>query len=235
MALETAVKVLDDASATGGLPAGTYLVLTVADTGVGIPSEHLGRIFEPFFTTKPEGHGTGLGLATAYGIAKSHGGSLRVYSEVGVGTRFHLYLPALTRPGLPRAEDVRQSPRGSGVVLVVDDEELVRRSAGRILTSLGYQAALVAGGQEALDWLEAQAALPAAVVLDLSMPGMDGPSCFDQMRARYPGLKVVISSGFDRTGRGQDLLDKGAKAFVQKPYGTGELAVAIADAIRGAP
>jgi len=232
LAIRTSVEDLG-AGVQPGLPAGPHLVLSVADTGVGIPKENLERVFEPFFTTKPEGRGTGLGLATAYGIVKGHGGAVRVASEVGGGSRFTVFLPLLEEPAAERAPVERPAPRGSGVVLVVDDEEVVRRTAAQMLSALGFEPVPVAGGQEALDWLE-RSRPPAAVVLDLMMPGMDGRACFRAMRARQPTLPVIVSSGFARNGRAQELLDEGAVEFVQKPYRAADLARALAAATASA-
>jgi signal transduction histidine kinase/CheY-like chemotaxis protein len=228
--LETAQEDVGDASAVPGLAPGRYLALAISDTGVGIAPENLDRIFDPFFTTKPVGKGSGLGLATAFGIVKGHGGAIRVASEVGLGSRFVVYLPVLAEDAArpePRSEE---APRGSGVVLVVDDEELVRRTAGRVLASLGYEPVLVASGAEALQWLSSRPAPPAAVLLDLAMPGMDGRATFRELRARQAGLRVVVCSGFSQAGGAQELLEEGAVAFVQKPYRTSELAQAIAAA-----
>jgi two-component system, cell cycle sensor histidine kinase and response regulator CckA len=234
LTVETAVQEGEDASGARGLPRGRCLVLSVTDTGVGIPREHLERVFEPFFTTKTEGHGTGLGLATVYGIVKGHGGAVRVYSEERIGTRFTVYLPLLEGDARSAAAPAPALPRGAGRVLVVDDEDVVRRTAARMLRTLGFVPVTVGGGQEALDWLAAQAEPPAAVLLDLAMPGMDGATCFREMRARHPELRVVISSGFARNGRAQELLDEGADEFVQKPYDTAELARALSAAVEGA-
>jgi signal transduction histidine kinase/CheY-like chemotaxis protein len=230
LTLETAVEDLDAASATQGLRPGRHLVLSVSDTGVGIPREHLERIFEPFFTTKGEGRGSGLGLATVYGIVKAHGGAVSVRSEEGHGSRFVVHLPVEREPLTAPARPAASVPRGSGVVLVVDDEEIVRRTAGRMLAALGFEPVLVAGGGEALEWLAAHPEGPTAVLLDLTMPTMDGRACFREMRARRPGLNVVISSGFTQNGRAQELIDAGALAFVQKPYRADELARALAGA-----
>lgn len=232
LTLETETVEVDAAAAVPGLAPGAYLTLTVADTGVGIPPQNLERIFEPFFTTKADGRGSGLGLATAFGIVKGHGGTVRVYSELGVGSRFVAYLPLLAG-GEAREEPVEPpAPRGSGVVLVVDDEELVRRTAARVLTSLGYEPVLVAGGREALDWLARPPVAPVAVLLDLAMPGMDGGTCFRELHARHPGLRVIVSSGFSRNDRAEALLAEGAVGFVQKPYRTAELARALAGSPR---
>jgi CheY-like chemotaxis protein len=206
------------------------VALHVSDTGVGIPREHLARLFDPFFTTKPAGKGSGLGLATAFGIAKGHGGTIHVESAPGAGARFVVYLPALAdgEGDVPAPEEA--PPRGSGVVLVVDDEEIVRRTSARLLSSLGYEPVPVAGGREALAWLDARGAPPAAVLLDLAMPEMDGRTLFRELRRRHPALRVVVCSGFSQTGGAQELLSAGAVAFVQKPYRTIELARAMAAA-----
>jgi CheY-like chemotaxis protein len=151
-----------------------------------------------------------------------------VYTERGTGTRFVVYLPLLEAAGEVAAPPAPAPARGSGSVLVVDDEELVRRTAARILTRLGFEPAVAASGREALEWLERRGAPPAAVLLDLAMPEMDGRACFRAMRARHPAVRVVISSGFARNGRAQELLDEGAVAFVQKPYRAEELAQALA-------
>jgi CheY-like chemotaxis protein len=206
---------------------GAGVEVCVADTGTGISPALQQRIFDPFFTTKPVGKGSGLGLATAFGIVKGHGGVIHVESAVGTGSRFVVYLPELAAGVDPEAQTEALAPRGSGVVLVVDDEELVRRTAARMLSSLGYEPVPVPGGREALEWLARGGSPPAAVLLDLAMPGMDGRTCFHELRARHPGLRVVISSGFSETGRAQELLAAGAVAFVPKPYRTIELARAI--------
>ncbi|MBK9516094.1 MAG: response regulator [Anaeromyxobacter sp.] len=232
LTLQTRVVAFDGAGGPAGRAPGEWLELSVTDTGVGIPPQLRERIFEPFFTTKGEGRGTGLGLATVYGIVKGHGGEVAVSSQEGVGSCFTIHLPLLATPATTAAPAEAAAPRGGGVVLVVDDEALVGRTAGRLLASLGYQPEVVGGGQEALDWLASHAAPPAAVLLDLAMPGMDGATCFRRMRQALPSLPVVITSGFDRNDRAQELLDEGAREFVQKPYRTLELATALAAALR---
>jgi signal transduction histidine kinase/ActR/RegA family two-component response regulator len=227
LTLETATAEIGEGNGIPGLAPGEYVALHVTDTGVGIPREHLGRLFEPFFTTKPAGKGSGLGLATAFGIAKGHGGTIHVESEPGAGSRFVVYLPVLAGDAADAPAPEEAPPRGSGVVLVVDDEEIVRRTAARALASLGYEPVAVASGREALAWMGARADPPAAVLLDLAMPEMDGRTCFREMRARHPGLRVVICSGFSQAGGAQELLSAGAVAFVQKPYRIIELARAL--------
>jgi signal transduction histidine kinase/CheY-like chemotaxis protein len=232
LTIATAVAELGEAEArelTGG-PGGPALRLTVQDTGVGIPAPVRDRIFEPFFTTKPEGRGTGLGLATVYGVVRNHGGGVRVESEEGRGARFLVFLPLEAEGPAPEPKRAA-APRGVGRVLVVDDEEVVRRVAGRLLASLGYEPVLAAGPQEAIDWLRGHPGGADAVLLDLVMPGLDGRACFERLRQLEPALPVVISSGFAQDGRAQALLDLGAEEFVQKPYRAAELGQAVARAL----
>jgi len=234
LSLKTVAEEVSESRSADDLIAGRYLVLSVTDTGMGIPVEYRDRIFEPFFTTKPEGRGSGLGLATVYGIVKGHGGVVRVQSEVGAGARFSVYLPLVPEERVtdPRAP-VR--PRGTGWVLIVDDEEIVRRTTARMASSLGYQAAQASDCKEALDWLSGQTSLPVAMILDIVMPDMDGVACFRLVRSRYPRLPVLITSGFSRNDRAQVLLNEGAALFLQKPYTLTELAQALAEAGRPPP
>ncbi len=216
----------DDAHARGMAP-GECLVLSVTDTGAGIPATVRDRIFEPFFTTKGEGRGTGLGLASAYGIARGHGGAIRVYSEEGKGTRFLVYLPLHGDTPIATPPPAAR-PTGEGRVLVIDDEEVVRAAAARILASLGYEPVPLGSGAAAVEWVQGHPGEAAAALLDLSMPGLDGHDCFRAMRALDPTLPVLIASGYARDGRVQEMLDGGAGDFVAKPYLVADLAQALA-------
>jgi signal transduction histidine kinase/CheY-like chemotaxis protein len=236
LTLETSNRVLDEVRAAAlGLPPGEYTVLAVGDTGIGIAAAIRERIFEPFFTTKEGERGTGMGLAMVYGIVKNHGGAIRIDSVEGQGSRFEVWLP--TGPAAPHLtaapppSSLSTSPRGQGRVLVVDDEEVVRRTAARLLRKLGYQPVEAAGGQEAIDWLQAHRGEVDVVLLDVGMPGMDGLSCFGRLREIEPGLRVVISSGFAEGGQVQAMLDLGAVDSVPKPYTPAELGQALARAL----
>ncbi len=228
LTLATEVQSLsDDDAHERGMAPGDCLVLSVRDTGAGIPAAIRDRIFEPFFTTKGEGRGTGLGLASAYGIARGHGGAIRVYSEEGRGTRFLVYLPLHGQA--PALTPVPVAPPGgSGRVLVIDDEEVVRASASRIVASLGYEAVPLEGGAAAVEWVRAHIGEAAAAVLDLSMPGLDGHDCFRAMRSIDPSLPVLVASGYAPDGRVQEMLHAGAGGFVGKPYLVADLAQALA-------
>jgi signal transduction histidine kinase/ActR/RegA family two-component response regulator len=216
----------------GAVP-GPFLALSVADTGVGIPPHNLDRIFEPFFTTKPPGQGTGMGLATVYGIASNHGGWVSVESAVGKGARFTLHLPAASRNLAVRLTPRPAPPPGSGRVLVVDDEAAAREGAKLLLQRLGYQVTLAPGGAEAVRWFEEHAREVAVVLLDLSMPGLDGRATYQALRAIDPAVRVVLSTGYGRDGRAQELLDLGVQEFVEKPFRLDQLGEALARARQG--
>jgi signal transduction histidine kinase/CheY-like chemotaxis protein len=218
-----------------GAAPGPYLALAVADTGHGIPASLQERIFEPFFTTKEPGRGTGMGLATVYGIAGNHGGWVTVQSEEGRGARFVVHLPLFEgalAPEIPAGKaPAAEAPSASGCVLVVDDEEMVRDAAARLLRRLGYRVEVAPGGREAVDHLRGHPGEVDAVLLDLAMPGLDGRETFHALRGVDPAVRVVLSSGYGRDGRAQELLDEGVLEFVEKPYRLDQLAGALARAV----
>jgi CheY-like chemotaxis protein len=199
---------------------GDYVAMEVADTGCGIPSEIQERIYEPFFTTKEEGQGTGMGLATAYGIIKNHGGEIEVSSHGGSGTTFTVFLPLSRKEaGEPINEEDGESPIvGSGHVLVVDDEEIVRNVAADMLTELGYRVTVLPDGREAIERYRTHAGDIDVVILDLIMPNMGGRECFRQLKAINPNVKALLSTGYGMDGQVQETLDEGIIGFVQKPY-----------------
>jgi CheY-like chemotaxis protein len=206
------------------MPAGRYARLTVSDTGAGMDAATRARVFEPFFTTKPSGQGSGLGLATVYGIVKQSGGYIWVYSEVGHGTAFKIYLPEFTGSlaELPPAE-VLLSPRGAETILIVEDEAAVRRMAARALAAQGYAILEAANGAEALEVL-ARGGSPIDLVLtDVVMPLVNGRELSERLSVERPGLRVLFMSGYtddDIVRRG--LLRPGSP-FLQKPFLPGDL------------
>ncbi|MFW6050474.1 MAG: ATP-binding protein [Myxococcota bacterium] len=211
---------------------GRYVLLTVADTGSGIPEADLEHVFEPFFTTKGPGHGTGLGLATVYGITKKHGGMIHVYSEEGVGTTFKIYLPITEQEAVRVGSEVRPAPpRGHETILLAEDEEQVRTVAARILERAGYTVVAVANGQEAVEAFEADPERFDVVVLDVVMPVMDGRVARARIQQTRPEVPVLFSSGYAGTVLdGVDLEGLGAPVL-HKPYDPDELLAAVRRAL----
>jgi CheY-like chemotaxis protein len=199
LTLETDTVELDELYATQhfAVTPGTYVALSVSDTGAGMSAEVQRRLFEPFFTTKPQGKGTGLGLATIHGIVSRCGGSVHVYSEVGTGSVFKVYVPAVNASGgIPVTASVSQDEqRGRETVLLVEDAEPLRLLTTRLLERLGYVVLPATGGPEALRLFDAHPAID-VVLTDVIMPGQSGPELVKLLRERQPDLKVLYMSGY---------------------------------------
>ena len=199
---------------------GAYVFLNIEDSGTGIPQETLEKIFDPFFTTKEIGQGTGLGLSTSLAIVKSHGGFIRVYSEMGKGTKFHVNLPAQT--GTPTdtvMEMEARMPRGSGeLILVVDDEASVRQITRQTLETFGYRVILAADGAEAVATYAVRSQEIAAVLTDMMMPIMDGPATIQVLRKMNPALRVIGASGLAAKDHIAKAASLGVKRFLPKPF-----------------
>ena len=214
--------------------AGPFVVITVADTGVGMSPEVQGRIFEPFFTTKEMSKGTGLGLSTALTIVKSHGGFINVYSELGKGTQFALYFPALELRDAAEAGGVRVDlPEGNGeLILVVDDEEAIREITRGTLETFGYRVLTAADGTEAVALYAEQKNDIAVVLTDVVMPFMDGPATIRALLKMNPAVKIIAASGLPASQRsGEDSL-QGVQAFLNKPYTAEKLLKALAEVLK---
>lgn len=225
--------VIDDASMRGfDVRPGRYVKISVTDTGIGMDEKTKNRIFEPFFTTKEPGKGTGMGLASVYGIIKNHAGFISVYSEVGNGSSFHIYLPAsesetVEKRALPKTEE--ELVRGRGTILLVDDEPMIMDVAREMLESFGYTVITASSGREAIEKFSAvqsgtgEAARIDLVIQDMIMPGVGGGEVFDRLKELDPDVKVLLSSGYSINGHAKDILSKGCSGFIQKPYTMGEL------------
>jgi signal transduction histidine kinase/ActR/RegA family two-component response regulator len=219
----TAERTLENSEAD--LPAGLYAVLTVRDTGTGIPPEHLPRLFEPFFTTKAPGQGTGLGLATAYGIVQQHQGTLRVTSHVGRGTTIEVWLPVTSEPLPPMLEPEDDSGGhlsakaiASTTILVVEDEEAVRRLMQRVLQREGFVVHTAATGREALDWWATGGSGVDLVITDLVMPGdVSGAALARELRRVRPNLPIVFTSGYDPEFNPAEITMVPGDNFIPKP------------------
>ncbi|MFO7750231.1 MAG: response regulator [Desulfobacteraceae bacterium] len=200
---------------------GAYVKISVVDTGAGMDEEVMGKIFDPFFTTKQMEGGTGLGLATAYGIVKSHGGAFRVLSSKGQGSSFALYLPAFLRSAPEEKNENRTNHAvvsGNGSVLLVDDEASVIEVCTEMLTTLGYEVFSAQRGVDALDILQQNSLNIDLVILDMVMPGMSGDEVFRQIKAIDPEARVLIASGYSQKHHVEQLIGQGADGFIQKPF-----------------
>jgi PAS domain S-box-containing protein len=203
-----------------GACAGDYVLLSVSDTGAGMDKDIVDHIFEPFFTTKEFGKGTGLGLASVYGIVKSYEGYISCYSEVGQGTTFKIYLPAVEPQAMPEGKTAQDDlPRGGDeTILLVDDEESIRTFASAILERFGYRVLTGASGEEALEIIGRTGGKIALVILDLGMPGMGGHRCLEEIRKIDPPAKVLIASGYSMNAQVKKSLEMGAAGYIGKPY-----------------
>ncbi|UCD57663.1 MAG: response regulator, partial [Candidatus Hydrogenedentota bacterium] len=201
-----------------GAKPGSYVVLAVTDTGTGMNKETIEKVFEPFFTTKDEGKGTGLGLAMVYGVVKNHGGSVQVYSELGEGSTFKVYLPVGGKPEVKEVSRYEAPHSGSELILVVDDEESILFLTRDVLETHGYTALLAEGGEEAVEIYKKHNANIDLVILDMVMPKMGGLETFLQLKKLNPKVKAILSTGYSQNGKAQEILDNGARGFLQKPY-----------------
>jgi len=208
---------------------GNYVLLTVRDTGVGMDEETKERIFEPFFTTKGLASGTGLGMASAYGIIKGHGGYIDVDSKKGRGTTFSIYLPATEEDVEEKKVSADELLKGKGTVLLVDDEEVVLDAGGQMLKHLGYEVLLAGDGQEALKLYKKNQDKIDLVLLDMVMPMMGGGKTFDRMKEINSDVKVLLSSGYSIEGEAKEILKRGCDAFIQKPFKLEQLSQKIGE------
>jgi len=209
------------------LAAGKYVKITVMDTGVGMDETTSQRIFDPFFTTKEMGRGTGLGLASAYGIVKNHGGIIYVYSEMGEGTTFNIYLPASEKAITKEKELHEDLLRATGTILLVDDEEMIIDVGEQMLEKLGFEVLIARNGKEAMEVYEKNRDRIDMVVLDMIMPGMGGGETYDKLKENNPDIKVLLSSGYSIDGRATEIMDRGCNGFIQKPFDIKKLSHSI--------
>jgi two-component system, cell cycle sensor histidine kinase and response regulator CckA len=200
------------------LQRGRYVQLSVIDTGEGMPREIVDRIFDPFFTTKPIGKGTGLGLSTVLGIVRSHGGAITVYSEVGKGTAFHVYLPVSDELDEAAIPDAAPSAGHGELILVVDDEAPIRETTSDLLKLHGYQVIAASNGQQALLEVSLHGARIGLLLTDLMMPVMDGMTLIRIVRGLVPGLPVIASSGLGNEEQRAELEQMGITQILRKPY-----------------
>jgi len=211
-----------------------YVRISVTDTGVGMDEKTKERIFDPFFTTKDGSRGTGLGLASAYGIIENHGGFIRVYSEKGRGSTFNIYLPRSQKELIEGVKETgKELRRGTETVLVVDDEEMNVNVTKLILGKLGYHVVTASSGREAIDIFHNREAKIDLVILDMVMPGMDGGETYENLKRICPSMKCILASGYSINGQAENIMKKGVEAFIQKPFSVGDLADAVRRVLDG--
>ena len=241
VSVETANVAIDDTYARAHPEArtGEYSLLTVSDSGAGIRPEVRARIFEPFFTTKPTGHGTGLGLAMVYGTVRRHGGWIQCYSEAGRGTRFSVYLPRLvaaeaTTDAAPR-RDAQTDEQGRETILLVEDDDTFRQIGTECLRELGYSVVSARDGIEAVEIFSIMKDEVDLVILDLTMPRMNGRDALARMREIVPEVKVLVTSGHHGDQEVREVMALGACGFIGKPYRLDGMGRAIRAALEAAP
>jgi PAS domain S-box-containing protein len=226
--LETKLVTMDEASCkTHQTKPGRYVKVSITDTGTGMSETIRLQIFDPFFTTKEKGRGTGLGLASAFGIIKNHGGMITVYSEVGHGTTFNIYLPVSDQDAHREVPVGGELIKGSATILLVDDEALIIDVARAMLERLGYRVVVCMEGQEAVKVITDMGDEIDLVILDMILPGMDGGTTFDCIRQIQPDMPVILSSGYAINGQADNIMRRGCNGFMQKPYNIAELSQKI--------
>jgi two-component system, cell cycle sensor histidine kinase and response regulator CckA len=226
--LETQIVVLDDAGCSPYQAApGRYAKISVSDTGVGMDDSTRSKIFDPFFTTKGKSRGTGLGLASAYGIIKNHAGIITVDSELGRGTTFNIYLPLSDKEACREHPIVGRLVKGSETVLLVDDEEMILEVGQAMLKELGYRVVVAGGGEQALDVIKRRGDEIDLVILDLIMPDMNGGKAFNGIKEIRPPMPVMLSSGYSINGQAEEIMKRGCNGFIQKPFNISELSQKI--------
>ncbi len=233
LSLETAnIRLSGNSGETFDAASGEHVRISVKDTGVGMDEKTKSRIFEPFFTTKGMGRGTGLGLATVYGIVQGHGGTITVESEKGKGTTFHICLPASHREASRIAPAREVLERGCETILLVDDEEGIVSVSTDLLDHLGYRVMTAKSGREALDIYGKDGKAIDLVILDMIMPGMSGGETFDHLKELNPEIKVILSSGYSLDGMASQIMEHGCRSFIQKPFSLSSMSQKIREALQ---
>jgi PAS domain S-box-containing protein len=202
---------------------GRYVKVSVTDTGIGMDEKTKERIFEPFFTTKEMGRGTGLGLASVYGIVKGHNGIINCYSEKGHGATFTVYIPASEKEFVKETQIPADIIRGEGTILLVDDEEMIVEVSSELLEVLGYRVHVAKSGRDAIEIYREKWGEIDVIILDMIMPGMGGGETFEVLKSINPDVKVILSSGYSINGKAKDIMKRGCKAFIQKPFQMADL------------
>jgi CheY-like chemotaxis protein len=229
--IETAVVGTENGAANGILDSKEkgFIKLSVSDTGIGMDTDTQRKIFDPFFTTKETGKGTGLGLYIVHSIINNHSGYINLYSEPGKGTRFNIYLPIIKIMEIEQALSLMDNIKGSGTILIIDDESDIRELCRDMLEPLGYKVLLAGSGIEGINIMRMSKDEISLVILDMIMPKMGGSEVFQALKTIKPDIKVILCSGYSHEGFAgiDNLLKSGAKMFMQKPFTQHSIAQAI--------
>jgi len=210
-----------------GIKLGPYVSIAVTDTGVGMDATTQEKIFDPFFTTREMSRGTGLGLASAYGIIKNHGGTIAVRSRTGAGATFCIYIPASGKEVDKAPDRLLSIEKGTGNILLVDDEQMIIDVGRQLLEHLGYSVLTAGSGKKAIELVSGNPEKVDLVILDLIMPGMGGGETYDALRAAAPETRVLLSSGYALEGEAAEILARGCNGFIQKPFTLNDLSAKI--------
>jgi CheY-like chemotaxis protein len=230
--IQTNNEILDENFAQAhGLAPGKFVKISIADTGLGMDAQTMKRIFDPFFTTKEKERGTGLGLASAYGIIKNHDGIITADSKMGAGATFNIYLPASGKAVFEERIYDQKISTGSESVLIVDDEAMIIDINVQLLKKMGYEVLTAHSGKEAIEIYKQHGDRVAIVILDLIMPGMGGGEVYDRLKEVDSNVKVLLSSGYSINGQAAEILKRGCDGFIQKPFKLNELSKKLRDII----
>jgi two-component system cell cycle sensor histidine kinase/response regulator CckA len=211
---------------------GKYVMARVKDNGKGMDQKTKARIFEPFFTTKEMGRGSGLGLASAYGIIKGHGGYIDVESEKGYGSVFSIYLPA-SEASIRKDSTVSAAvEKGDETILLVDDEEVIIDVGSQLLEKLGYTVIRARGGEEAIQRYQENKDKIHMIILDMIMPDVGGSEVYEKIKKIDPEAKILLSSGYSIDGQATEILNKGCNGFIQKPFNLKDLSKKIREVLK---
>jgi PAS domain S-box-containing protein len=222
--IQTKNEMIDENfSGAYGVRPGKYVSISITDTGIGMDDKTVKRVFDPFFTTKDKERGTGLGLASAYGIIQNHDGMIIVESEKGRGATFHIYLPATEKPVIDEQKDDQKILVGTETILLVDDEEMIIDVGAQVLKKLGYKVLTARHGKEAIEVYQQNRQKVAMIILDLIMPEMGGGETYDRLKKIDPNVKVLLSSGYSLDGQATEILNRGCNGFLQKPFSMKDL------------
>ncbi|MCK4785264.1 MAG: PAS domain S-box protein, partial [Desulfobacteraceae bacterium] len=217
------------------LKPGRYIRISVTDTGVGMDEKTRERIFEPFFTTREMGRGAGLGMASAYGIVKNHKGIINVYSQIGHGTTFEIYLPVSDKEPIKEMPSYAGVLKGKESILFVDDEDRILDTGKEMLAALGYKVMVAGSGEQAIEVFKEDHGEIDMVILDMIMPGMGGGEVYDRIKAISPNVKVLLSSGYSIEGQAEKILKRGCDGFIQKPFNIKKLSKKIREIVDNKP